>query len=417
MTPTSPSRAAGANPDRRIVLIGVGVILVLIVLYSLFGPAQDRNDPTPSITNTGTRGARAASLLLPRLGYAVRREDASPGELAQLPPAEAARTTLILSEPILPMQPLKELKPLQAALATFLDHGGRILATGPTGAELLPGGGTSQSDQTIQALCTTTPEGFGPLAAAGAVKLYVPARWAALTPAVHVEQRCLDEAAVVSLRHGAGEAIWWSSSEPLTNGGLRDDAALRLLLASLGPIGAGPGGRTIVFDEYLHTTHETLDDTVAGLPLRPLLWQLAAVGLLMILSFSRRNGPLRSPVAVPRTSPVEFADSMGRLYARAGASAAPIAAARAALVDALTQRAGISRDQLSNGPESLANTLAERFGGDWTALTHHLTQASEHTAEGARPLSPGNALKLVQALDTDRQALEHIHAPAITHAS
>ena len=34
----------------------------------------------------------------------------------------------------------------------------------------------------------------------------------------------------------------------------------------------------------------------------------STAALLLILSFSRRNGPLRMPVNVPRTSPIEFAE-------------------------------------------------------------------------------------------------------------
>jgi hypothetical protein len=240
----------------------------------------------------------------------------------------------------------------------------------------------------------------------------VPVRWDAHGPEFRVEARCGRDAVVVRYPYGKGEAIWWSSAMPLTNAGLKDDANLALTLASLGPpttVGAAKSGakRVLLFDEYLHTARESVDDLLAGLPWRALEVQAAAIAVLLVLSFGRRNGPLRMPVAVPRTSPLEFAESMGRLYERARATEAPLAAARARTMRFLAEACGVSHEMLRQTPEAIAETLAGRIGGNWTALAQHLEAAGQAAGEsGKQGLSGKAALKLVQALEEDRRRLE-----------
>jgi hypothetical protein len=224
-----------------------------------------------------------------------------------------------------------------------------------------------------------------------------------LGPALHVEQRCGDDAVVVRYAVGKGEAIWWSSSKPLTNAGLHEDANLRLLLAT-----AGATGRTVLFDEYSHGVAPGLWDSAQGLPLRWLFAQFVLIALLLILSFSRRNGPLRMPVTVPRTSPVEFAESMGHLYQRAGATNAATSMARRRLLRFLQSECGVARLTIEQGPAAVSEALQGRFGGDWSALRRHLEDAAH--AENAE-IAPASALKLVQAMDDDVARLQRILTP------
>ena len=140
-------------------------------------------------------------------------------------------------------------------------------------------------------LCYTTPEGQGALAQAGQLSVEDNGRWdekdSKLGPALHVEQRCGDDAVVVSYAVGKGEAIWWSSSMPLTNGGLHEDASLRLLLATVG----GPGARCCSTSSTT-ASPPGLWDAAKGLPLWWLFGQFVLIALLLVLSFSRRNGPI-----------------------------------------------------------------------------------------------------------------------------
>jgi hypothetical protein len=190
---------------------------------------------------------------------------------------------------------------------------------------------------------------------------------------------------------------------PLTNGGLHDDASLRLLLATV-----GEPGRTVLFDEYNHGVAPGFWDAANGLPLRWLAAQFILIALLLVLSFSPRNGPIRMPVTVPRTSPVEFAESMGHLYQRAGAANAATGMARRRLLRFLQSECGIARLTIDQGPAAVAEALHDRFGGDWSALRRHLEDAAH--AEST-DLAPRSALKLVQALDDDAARLQILLAP------
>ncbi len=384
------------DPTDRNIVIGLGVaVLLALIAFTIWGPRRDDN-PDPSVTNSGSQGAKALYLLAGELGYYAQDWQQPTDALKQV---DAARTTLVLAEPILPVESLAA---TQAAIADFLRRGGRVLATGVNGAKLLPNGRTAEATGFDKALCRTRPEGAGELARAGRVNMSVPVRWDAHGPEFRVEERCGKDAVVVRYPYGRGEAIWWSSPMPLTNAGLKDDASLALTLASLGPVKVDGAARTVLFDEYLHTERETVNDTLAGLPWWALKLQAAVIAALLVFSFSRRNGPLRMPVAVPRTSPLEFADSMGRLYERAGATEAPLAAARAQTLRFLGAECGLSHEMLRQTPDAIAEALSLRIGGDWNALASHLDAAA---GRGDRPQTSKGALKLVQALEDDRRQL------------
>ena len=386
-----------ATAKERNTVLGFGAaILLCIVLVALLSPQHAGNNPSPTIDNADSQGIKAAYLLVPQLGYDARRWNSAPEELRHM---DAARTTLVLTEPI---APVKSLKSTQEAIAGFLSRGGRVLATGASGAELLPNGKTEASNDLSKALCFAHPEGSGPLAKAGTVSIGVPVQWSAKGPEFRVEERCGHDAVVVRYPYGKGEAIWWSSPMPLSNAGIEDDSSLALTLASLGPVETPGGRRIVLFDEYLHEQRESIDDLVDGLPWTPLKWQAAVLGVLLVLSFGRRSGPLRMPVAVPRSSPVEFADSMGRLYQRATATQAPLDAARAQMMRYLSEGCGLSRETLRQPPSEIAEALEGRIGGDWTKLAEHL-EAAQHAEERA-PTSK-LALKLVQALEEDQREL------------
>lgn len=387
------------NADRRLLLIISGVVLLIIVAVSLIAPSTATNDPRPSTYNTAPGGAKAAFLTLEALHLPVVRWEQP---LDQIPLAEAPHTTLVLAEPL--YSALEEDR-LAAAIRTFLQHGGRLLTTGASGALLIPGGATRPSRR-FGILCYTQPEGPGPLAAAGKVEIADSANWFAETPAARpaarIEQRCGTDAVVVRLPVGAGVAVWWSSATPLTNAELHDDADLQLLLASLGP------GRQVLFDETLQQPVRSKWSAAAGLPLWSLLAQATLVFGLLVFSFSRRRGPVRLPVSVPRSSPVEFAASMGDLYERAGATGVATAAAKRRLQRTLSREAGLARHTAEGDPVEIAANLAARFGGDWTPLADHLQQATD-TAE--TPLRSRAALALVRALGEDAERVKSAAQP------
>jgi hypothetical protein len=301
---------------------------------------------------------------------------------------------LILAEPNFPTEGAKQ---VQAEIANFLSHGGRVLATGREGAFFLPGAKTEVPTRLYQRLCFSTPEGQGPLAEVGKVSLADNVRWAALGPAFRVSQLCGDDAVVVSYKYGAGEVIWWSSPRPMTNQGLKEDASLKLVLTSVGGT-----NRRVLFDEYFHGERASLWETTKGLPIRQITWQCVTVAVLLVLSFGRRNGPLRLPVRLPRSSPLEFAESMGRLYRKAGATQAAVDGARRRLLKFIEEQCGVPRDVLRSTPLDIVEAVEERLGGRWSKLGEHLLQASE-TEHHAMTLA--STLELVKALDRDQRDL------------
>jgi hypothetical protein len=380
-----------ASRDRRIVLGILVAMVVLIVAFSIFAPANDDTNPSPTTYNSGSAGTKAAYLVLGELGYGAERWETSPDDLKNV---DAAKTTLILAEPNFPTE---DAQPVQAKIADFLSRGGRVLATGKEGAYFLPGAKTGAPTQLYQRLCFTTPEGQGPLAQVGKVSLTDGVRWTALEPKFRVSQLCGNDAVVVSYKYGEGEAIWWSSPLPMTNRGLKDDASLKLVLTSVGGT-----DRRVLFDEYFHGERASLWDTAKGLPIWQIALQCAVVAVLLVLSFGRRNGPMRLPVRLPRSSPLEFAESMGRLYRRADATQAAVDGARRRLLKFLEEQCGISREVLRSTPQAIVEAVEERLGGRWNTLGEHLTQVAE--TEGSA-VTLASTLELVKALDRDQRNL------------
>ncbi len=395
MTTGAINHTGDRRLDRRLMLWLGGAVLLIIVLVSVFAPMEANSDPRPSTDNTAPAGARAAFLTLEAIGRPVARWDKP---LEELRGVDAAHTTLVLADPAFTALNKDQ---LAAALRDFLARGGRVLTTG-SGALLLPGGSLQRSRR-FGALCTTEPEGAGPLAAAGRVETYDPVRWGDEGPGAFVEQRCGADAVVVRLPVGRGEAVWWSSPAPLSNAELHTDADLRLLLASLGE------GRRVLFDEALQATVPTPWSAARGLPLWWMLGQAGLVFALLVFSFSRRRGPIRLPVTVPRSSPLEFAESMGDLYERAGATGAATEAAKRRLERLLAQEAGLGQRTMDAGPEAVVKVLEARFGGRWGPVGEHLRDAA--TAADAN-LKAGSALKLVQALGADGERVREALRPA-----
>jgi hypothetical protein len=336
------------SSDARVLLWVAASALAVIVVGAFFAPAREDTDLTPSSDNSGSHGAKAAFLLLQQLGYQTGRWDRPAKELSK---ADAQHTTLILAGAY-PMDALAE-KP---GIANFLRHGGRILATGPTSAGMLPDSSIAAPNHIYTQLCYTTPQGLSPTARAGRVAMEVPIRWNSNGENLHVDQRCGNDAVVVHYSVGAGEVIWWSSSAPLSNRGLKEDASLKLFLASV-----GESNRRVLFDEYVHGARADLWATAAGTPVRALEWQLVAVAVLLVLSVGRRSGPLRIPVETPRTSPLEFAESMGDLYRKAGAISVATGAAERRLMQFLAHEGGIPRETLRSTAEAVVDAVSQRF--------------------------------------------------------
>jgi hypothetical protein len=115
----------------RTLLIGAGLLLlVLVVVAGLLGPSQVTGTVSiPSSYSPSWDGAEGAYFLLEKLGYHVERWEQPAAQL----PASGRHAVLILANPMEP--PTADDR---TAIRTFLETGGRVLATGAGAASFLP---------------------------------------------------------------------------------------------------------------------------------------------------------------------------------------------------------------------------------------------------------------------------------------
>jgi hypothetical protein len=114
--------------DRRL-LIWAGVFMLVVILALTFLSQDEEESGIPSTYSVQRSGAKAAFLLLQQSGYKVQRCEHSPSNL----PADPAHTVLVLASPF--RAPTSDEK---NALQTFVNRGGKILATGSRAAIYVP---------------------------------------------------------------------------------------------------------------------------------------------------------------------------------------------------------------------------------------------------------------------------------------
>jgi hypothetical protein len=133
----------------------------------------------------------------------------------------------------------------------------------------------------------------------------------------------------------------------------------------------------------------------------PLPWagvQVAFAFLIILFTFSRRSGPVRSPAAESRLSPLEFVDTLGSLYQSAQAAPAAVEIVYQRLRLALTRRLGTPAK--ARLPE-LCQAAAERLGWPYSALFNTLSDAER----AMRDINLENA----EALDLVRELHGYLH--------
>ncbi len=321
--------------DRKILIVaglGLAVVLVLAVFFAPGESAEERPQWFPSSYSARPGGAKGAFLLLREVGYSVERWELPASRL----PRPAVGVTLILAEPWRRYSQL-EVEGIRA----FAQSGGRVLATGAAGARLLPDG-AAISERWPPPPAQDYPAAVPSALTAGlpVIRMSPRAAWTFRSPAQVAIYAAPDqhEAAVVSYTAGKGRVVWWAAAGPLTNAGLSDPRNVTLLLNSLG----GPPSRSrVLWDEYHHGSSASLGAYVTGTPVKWLMAQALLVFLLALLTFGRRNGPVRAPAVLPRTAPLEFVETMGDLYYRGQAAAAAVETAYQRFRYLLVRRLGL----------------------------------------------------------------------------
>jgi hypothetical protein len=372
--------------DRRLLVLA-GIILAAMLGVALFiaSGTGDRGEVTTSYSSSSA-GTRALYLTLASTGYRVERWEDPPAALR-----DPASTTLILAEPI-ETPSTDDLN----AITAFMEAGGRIIATGPASAwfvsrsahRRLPSGRTWR---TVQAIAPTPATLAAPEITMAERAAWNESGW--LVVPLYGER---DEPSVVDVAVGLGGVTWLEAATPLTNAGISASGNLEFVLASLG----APGARQILFDEYFHGQRRTLVAAMWHSPTKWVALQIALVGAIVLLTFSRRSGPIIPPAVESRLSPLEFVRTLGSLYERAGASSVVVDAADRRARSWIARRFGISA-RASAG--EIAAAVARRTGRDTAALEQTL-RACEGTAP-AHPLDEKRALAVAQTLADELRSL------------
>jgi hypothetical protein len=339
-------------------------------------------------------GARAAYLLLQSLGYRVDRSF-EPVAASRYAPE---RTALVLASPS--DSPSEQ---DVRALRTFIERGGRVLATGPASAAFLPGvprSGSKGGDfrpgrprRHVRALPSAIASGVE------SVELPAAATPLPLTSPFVVVYGTDEAPAILSARLEKGDVVWWAGSTPLVNGAIGRPGHVELLVNTLGL----PGERTIVWDEFYHGHRRSFWSYLSDTPFFFALLQLTGVAGLAFLSLGRRRRPIRPPVVEPRTSPLEFIDTMGGLYERARASPAAVSTVYAHVRRRLRTVLGLPP---ATDDERLAAVAAERLALERIALSDALANARAAAIDSN--LTARQAVPLVAALQGFAARIESV---------
>jgi hypothetical protein len=298
-----------AKADRRLLMWAALIFVPLILALALLSSGeQDSGDP--SSYSAQPSGTKAAYLLLQDLGYKIERWERSPVDI--IPGTDTRRTVLVLANPSRP--PSHEERD---ALQLYLSRGGRILATGSAADLYLPNAGSQGEVMTDPLTHEYQPQLVTSLTRGGAISMSPTAYWK------HCSTNCLVHYAdtrsgnarpiVVSYEVGKGQVIWWAASTPLNNGGIAKSGNMELLLNSIGPV----DDNLVLWDEYFHGSQRTAGSYLAEMPVLFGLAQGAFAVLALLLTYSRRNGPIYPADSPSRLSPLEFVETLGGLYRRA----------------------------------------------------------------------------------------------------
>lgn len=365
--------------DRKLFLIAGGVFLLLVVTALLLTRGPANTDKVPTTYSAGSGGAKAAYLLLKASGYAVERWEQSPNELPE------AGATLILAEPS--DAPTTEER---NRLHQFVENGGRIIAAGPFVGFYLPENGIVPDPMlgiTWKKLSALSPSSI--TQAAGEITLAPEAYWKSEWFALPLYGDG-DKQMVVKYAWGKGEVIWWASATPLTNAGLREPGNLEFFLACLGN---QPKTR-ILWDEYFHGHRRSLTASIRNSPVKWIFVQLALFALTLLLTYSRRSGPINVPPGEARLSPLEFVRTLGSLYKQANAASVAVDISYQRFRYWLTRRLGMA----SNTPvDVLESAVRERW--NFQDSNFCATLCDSESAAYDNTLTPRVALRLVKSLD------------------
>jgi Domain of unknown function (DUF4350) len=380
----------GLTPgDRKILAVAGGLFVALTLATIVAAPASETAwSPVPSSYLSTPGGARAAFLLLQRLGVKSQRWEEPPLRLV----AFAHQATLVLAEPTETPSRAE-----RSALRRFAEQGGRVLFCGAELPSFFPGvelqkllSGPELLEEAESAQLPV--ERYRPVLekkTSEPIELQPHAVWQKFGKGQAAVYGRPDNAVVAVWALGAGEVIWWASATPLTNAGLGRAGNLPLFLNSV----RADFGRQVYWDEYFHGERGSLLAYAGRVPvIRWAAFQFALFTCACLLAFSRRSGPVIPSAKLSRLSPLEFVETLGGLYHKAKAAQVAVDISMRHLRLQLARRLGLP---VAIADADLARAAAERLGWDEQELETLLSRAH---AKVARSLPPSSALHLVQGL-------------------
>ena len=355
--------------DLTIVIIACSAVAVLTAVGAT-GTAPSGSAIGGSSFSTSPDGSKAAFLTMKELGYHVERSY----EPLTAVTTDPARSVIIFASPVQMPSSMD-----RQALEKFIAAGGYVLATGGGGAAFLGAKKSTAIPDTGDAPRVYTAIAPSALTAdAPSITMTPEVTDAAFDAAYEPVYRAGTDVVVRRAAIGSGRAVWWAGSTPLTNRAIANEGNLALLLNSV-----GEPPRTVLWDEHYHGHTRSLWSYIEATPLPWAGAQLALMALAAMLVFSRRHGPVRAAVEDPRTSPMEFVETMGGLYEQAGAGVAAVNAARHRLRRVLVAACGLSPD---TDDDRLAVAAASRVSVDPGELTALLETTRAAEREDALPL-------------------------------
>jgi hypothetical protein len=381
-----------AGEQRGFIVFGIGLLLVMTLVAWLNSNQRDQGEGSPSSYNVQRRGAKAAYLLLQKSGYAVERWKQPPPKL----PAEASGVMLVLAGP--ESYPQAE---EMSGIIRFLLRGGSVLIAGVRPSSFVPQSSASAEELRV-GFAECKPVAPTRLTRGGPISQDGDLAWDSSKDAavVHFKDKD-DKPVVVSYSLGQGRVIWWASALPLTNAGIRNRGNLDLLLNSVGD------SRRILWDEYYHEEHTR----TSGHPSNPAqMWALAQagfLGLLVILTFSRRSGPVLPLVRESRLSPLEFVETLGSVFHRAHGTQVAVEIAFSRFQQIAARRLGIRGTASANDILGAMSQRGLKVPPEVAALVGRSEDAS-----GDTELSEKRALEHVQALNQATRLLDPVASAA-----
>ena len=377
------------NPsDRKLLIIAGSILAVLAIALAFVAPPNNRQaSPVPSTYSSASAGARAAYLLLKQLGYSVTVWDRPPGDL----PEDPEGAVLIIANPT--ESPAEKER---TALLDFALAGGRIVFTGVEINAFFPD--ANVSEEPLETAWRTYDARLPSPYTHGAPKIELEpkAEWISVGPSQLVLYGEQDSAAVVNWRVGnsGGEILWWADATPITNAGITHEDNLNFFLNSVSFNATGAGKPNIYWDEYFHGERTSLTSYIAKTPLPWGILQLCIIAIAVLVTFSRRSGPIAIPATVSRLAPLEFVDTLAGLYQRAHAEPAVVGIVYQRLRSGLIRQLRLST---TGSDLELGQAVSQRLGVNGTEFVRTMQRAAAASRDSSIP--PAQAFTIVKQLE------------------